>query len=294
MLFQNWRKTIAFLVIIFLAIALFSWADLRFNRQPFLSFAQEGIRELLMPLQNRFERLFSRVQEWLNGIRELGTLRDSNIILRQENEELVEQALRLKEALDENERLRELLDYRHHSEAFSFITARIVAMSGSWSSRFILNVGANDNVKIDMPVVTPRGVIGRIVRVTANSAELMLLQDLLSGVGGRIQSSGALGIVRGQGSQQPQLLMTNISLDADVRPGDSVYTSGFGDTFPAGQLIGTIISVAVDETGLHQIAVLQMAEDNFRLREVLIIAAEFDLEELSEEVHADEEQQEPS
>jgi len=121
-------------------------------------------------------------------------------------------------------------------------------------------------------VISPRGnIVGRIVHVTNNTSELMLLQDELSGVGGRILTGGSLGIVRGMGSQHPHLRMINISLDADVQPGDRVVSSGLGGVFPEGFMIGSIISVDTDATGLHKAATLQMAEDAYRLHDVLII-----------------------
>ena len=271
MFFQDWRKTIAFLTAIFLALLLLSWTNLVFNKQPFLAFIQNSVRELLAPIQQRLESSLVWLRESIATLRELGTLRSDNLRLRQQNEDLSQELLRLSGIEEEVTRLHDLLEYRAHQENYSFIPARIIGWPSAWSSRFMLNVGTSDGIAVDMPVATPRGLIGRIIQTTAHSAEMMTLLDELSGVGGRVQACGSLGIVRGLGSQNPYLMMVNLSLDADILPGDSVVTSGLGGGFPAGILIGTIFSVETDETGLHKNAMLQMAVDSYSLHEVLVI-----------------------
>ena len=273
MFFQNWRRTIVFLTVIFLALLMLSWTNLLFNRQQLLVFLQNGARDLIAPLQNQLQQSFTWLREAIADIQELGTLRQENIRLKQELDLLIEITLDYSAIQDKVQRLEELLDYKNVNEQVEFITARIVSRPSIWSSRYGLNAGDRDGVRVDMPVRTPRGLVGRIVQTSSNTSELMLLQDVLSGVGGRVVSSGSLGIVRGQGSLDPQLRMINISLDADVQPGDSVVTSGLGDSFPEGILIGTIISVETDATGLHKMATLQMAVDTYRLHEVQIIVA---------------------
>ena len=271
MLFQSWRKTVIFICALVFVFILLSWTNLLFNQQPFIVFIENGVRELLAPLQRLLERSFVSIQEGIAAVQELGTLRLDNQRLREENEELRKTALLLQETQEALRRFQEMLDYKSHNEDYVILTARIIGWPSNWSSRFTLNTGERDGVFTDMGVITPRGVVGRIIRSTASTSELMLLQDELSGIGGRVLSSSALGIVRGMGRLNPQLKMINISLEAEVKLGDSVVTSGLGDSFPSGILIGTVTAVEVDVSGLHQTATLQMAVDPYRLYEVMII-----------------------
>ncbi|MCL2547929.1 MAG: rod shape-determining protein MreC [Symbiobacteriaceae bacterium] len=271
MLFHNWRKTISFLAVLILILLALTWTNLRFNRQPLLVFLQNSARDLLAPIQNQIESSFTWLQEGITSLQELGNLRQDNLRLKQENDALLELALNYKAAQEEIDRLRELLEYKSDIANFAVVTARIISWPSTWPSRSMLNVGSRNGILIDMPVRTPRGLIGRIVQVSASSSELMLLNDTSSGVGGRNLSDGSLGIVRGQGSQNPHLKMINISLDADIRPGDSIVTSGLGDTFPEGILIGTVVSVDNDPSGQHKTAILQMAVDIYRLHEVQVL-----------------------
>ncbi|MCL2498299.1 MAG: rod shape-determining protein MreC [Symbiobacteriaceae bacterium] len=277
MFLRDSRRWLAIVALLVLVLSLLSWMDVRFNRQPLLVFVQNGLRQVVAPLQDAMQRTFAVARQGIQNLQELGELRQENQRLRQENDAILEQALLLMELRAENSRLRELLEFTKTNVEYTFCPALIIGWPLAWSSRFILNVGTADGVRIDFPVRTPRGLIGRIVQVTSNSSELMLLSDELSGVGGRIISSGALGIVRGMGSQVPHLEMINISLDAHVEPGDRVVTSGLGGNFPPGILIGTVIRVVTDSTGLHKTATVQMTEDTFSLYEVLVIVSQVEI-----------------
>ena len=275
MLFRSWKRTAAFLLILFSVLLVLSWSDLRINQQPFVVWIQNVTLELVSPVQRQLERSFVWVRESISTIQELGSLRETNQRLQSENEELAKQVLVLAELRDENQRLHELLDYSTGFSAeyqLETMPARIIAAPSHWSSRYLLDVGSDRGLRVDMVAITPRGVVGKIVSVTPSSAELMLLQDELSGVGGRLKMSGGyLGIVHGQGSLDPTLLMTNISVDADIQPGDIVITSGLGGVYPPDLPIGTVISTEADSSGFYKSAKLQMTVDCYQLYEVLIV-----------------------
>lgn len=271
--FQSWRKTIAFLAVLFSVILLLSWSDLRINQQPFAQWLQNIALQLVSPVQQRLEQSFVWMRENISTVQELGSLREQNIRLREENDELTKLALQLSDLREENKRLSELLEYKSSlSEGLMDSTvARIIGWPSHWSPRYTLDGGENLGFRRDMVVITPRGVVGKLINVWSNGSTLMLLQDELSSVIGRV--NGYLGIVRGRGSQDPTLRMSNISIDADIQPGDQVMTAGLGGIYPADLLIGTVISIEPDSSGFYKNAILQMAVDSYRLYEVLVIEA---------------------
>ena len=272
MLFDNKRRTVIFLLCFICALVLISWSDLRFNQQPLSAIVQQWAADLLTPVQREVEKSFIWMRENISAIQELGSLRQENQQLKEANDALTEGALRMQELYEENQRLYLLLEYERSiaDRDFDPAVARIVGWPSTWSSLYYLGSGANEGFKRDMAVITPRGVVGKLIQVNSNSSVLMLLQDTQSAIGGRLPN-GYIGIVRGQGSQNPTLRMENISIDAEIRPGDVVRTSGLGDLYPEGLPIGTVISSEPDISGLHKTAILQMSVDCYRLYEVMVI-----------------------
>ena len=130
-------------------------------------------------------------------------LLEENAHLQTEMNRLLIDNIRLQELDRENQRLRELLNYTRNNSQFDYTTAAVVGqVIGADPSNLLytiyVDVGAKDGVARDMPVVTHRGLVGRVVDVGPNSAQVLLLIDPASSVNVIIQNSRVHGIVRGE------------------------------------------------------------------------------------------------
>jgi cell shape-determining protein MreC len=99
----------------------------------------------------------------------------------------------------------------------------------------------------------------------------LMLTDVLSSVGGQVQSTAAqhpVGIVMGKG--QGMALLTYLSGDADLKPGDRVTTSGLGAVFPADVPIGTVRTVQLDKARSMKTAWIRPSADLDHLDEAFI------------------------
>lgn len=202
------------------------------------------------------QSLFTPVQTATTGVggagvgffRRLADLRQA----QGENEGLrlrlaeAENALReARQARDENERLKKLLDFTKDI-TYQSIPARVVARDPSvWFNSLIINRGSTSGVDLDMPVVTPEGIVGRVVGVGPVSAQVMLITDERSAAGavvGQLGQSNALGSVRGFG-KNGLLEMRYVSGLETVNVGDYVVTTGQDRIYPPGLNVGTVVEV---------------------------------------------------
>ena len=196
-------------------------------------------------VQSPVTSISSGVSNYFSSISNLRSAQSENDILKQRVQEL-ELELREKENLtSENDRLRSLLNLKDTSK-YKVLTARIIGRDPSvWFDSSIINRGSLDGVKLNMPVVTDGGLIGRVTAVSPLTAQIDLITRDKSGVGGvvgEIGSSNILGVVSGT-SKRDVVEMKYVSGSADVQQGQIVYTTGQDGIYPAGLKIGEIVSV---------------------------------------------------
>lgn len=194
---------------------------------------------------------------------------EENQRLKRELDLLKEQNGRLREASVATERFSALLEFKKQVFPASVAAQVIGRDTGNWYKTIILNKGASDGLQSDQGVITPAGVVGRIVKTTASTAVVLLVTDPNNAIAGLIQRTRDEGIV--EGTTQGQARLKYIPLLSDVRPGDHVVTSGLVMGFPRGIPIGTIIRIDKEEDALFQSAELSPEVDPNRVEEVLVI-----------------------
>lgn len=162
----------------------------------------------------------------------------------QQQQRQAEEALRLREILE----LRKILP-------LDTLGADVIARDGvPWFRTVTINKGSRDGVRLNAPVISPNGVIGRVVRIGPHAAQVQLLLDQQSGVGVRIERSRITGVVSGQAGGG-FLAMRYVPMLADVVGGDVVVTSGLDRIFPPGLVVGRIRSVRLGGGLFKEIAV---------------------------------------
>ena len=173
-------------------------------------------------------------------------------------------------------RLRELLAYKQAAQQFDLLAARVIGRDAAlWTSTIVVDRGSKDGVRENMPVVTGKGLVGRVTEVAPLSSKVQLILDVRSSVGTLVQrtESRVTGIVTGTMDNPYMPQMVNIPRNADVQDGDAVVTSGFGGIYPKGIPVGCIVSQHSDDTGLLKVAIIETAVDFQRLEDVAIITA---------------------
>jgi rod shape-determining protein MreC len=186
----------------------------------------------------------------------------------QEQERVIEQ---LREVEGEYELLLNLFERARETPEYRRLTAKVIGYDTSPLFRsIIIDKGSDDGVFVGMPVESDRGLVGQVYRTTGRSAMVLLITDNISSVPGRLSDSRATGIVRG-GGLSGVMTMDWIDLEAQLTPGEVVYSSGLAGKFPQDLIIGRVVDTQRRESDLFQQAVIQPAVDFSSLEMVFVI-----------------------
>lgn len=199
---------------------------------------------------------------WLHGARQ------ENVRLKETLQQFALRDRSLEQVKEENVRLRRLLELQA-PPAFRGIGARVVGRTPAYLSHVIyVDRGAGDGVRVDSPVVSGTGVVGRVVLAAAHISQVQLVTNGDASLGGLIEQTRSPGVVRGQGGT---LLDMDYIGNADMAEvGTMVLTSGLDGIFPKGLPVGRIVESKKGKSVFRTIKV-EPATDVLHLEEVLIL-----------------------
>ena len=199
--------------------------------------------------------------------------------LREENDALKLQVAQLQGKAAEADRLAVLLSFRKSHADVPMIGARVIGASAGAASQTIqLDRGERDGIRRNMGVITPDGVIGKVVESYSNTSQVLLLTDKESGVGATLADSRIQSPVGGQG--EPLLIMKYVPNDDSVNLGERVVTSGMDRIFPRDLPVGTVTDIKPGNP-FKQIRI-KPAANLERLEEVIVLLSLHPLEMKSE------------
>ncbi len=227
-------------------------------------------------VQSPVTSVSASVTNYFTSITNLRSAQSENDLLKQRVQELELEVKGNEELAAENERLSALLDLTNQS-TYKVLTARVIGRDPSvWFDSAIINRGSMDGVKLNMPVVTDGGLVGRVTAVGPLTSQIDLLTHDKSGLGavvGSISESNALGVVSGT-SERDVVEMRYVSGSVEVVAGQIVYTTGQDGIYPAGLKVGEIVDVrSGSATEPHRILVKPSAK-LFSMQEVGVLLYE--------------------
>lgn len=257
-----------FAALIFLGFAL--------DRLGYMAPVRLTLQSIFQPAESAVSGAAKRAAELSQRNQSVESLLQQNTNLQEEVNRLLIENIQLKELERENQRLRELLNYTRNNTGINFAAASVIGqIIGGDPNNFLytifIDVGANDGVAKDMPVVTHRGLVGRVTHVNAGTAEVLLIIDPASSVNAIVQNSRVQGIITGE--LGGTLTMERIPQGETVSPGDLVLTSGLGGTFPDKLVIGQITEVFQRDLDLFQTARVRSTVDFTDIGTVLVITS---------------------
>ena len=270
-----WLLVIAFLLSVL--IGVFS-AVMGGNADPLSNL----VTTITAPVRNGV----AAVGDWVQGVSRYvfryGEMEQQIADLETENAQLQEQIRESQEALQENELLRDLLDLREKRRDFVFESAKVTARSASnWESTLTLSKGSESGVQEGNCVITSTGVlVGVVSDVGSHYATVSTVIDTGMEMGGIITRTNAAGVLEGDFSlmQEGKLRLSYLPDEAQLVTGDEVLTSGRGDVYPSGLVVGQVEGVFSDASGMNRYAVVVPEVNLDTLVEVFVIK-EFDIVE---------------
>src|SRR4029077_17252065 len=230
--------------------------------------------QLLTPGERAGTWSFSKVSGIWSGYVGLRDTRNENQRLKTEVEQLRMRNRELESRAAEGQRLAVLMNFREAHPEAPMIAAQVIGASADPTSHILfINRGDRDRVRRNLPVISPDGVIGKIVEVFPSSAQVLLINDKESGVGALFAGTRTHGVVKGSADSNPH--MEYVVNEEKVQAGEAVLTSGEDRIFPKDLPIGTVESAKAGNP--FQTIRIQPAARLDRLEEVLVLMSQQEL-----------------
>lgn len=224
------------------------------------------------PVVNVTGAVLSSVKGAADSYIDVRHARQENIELRDKVEQLTAEKNEANERAAELDLIRTQLALPARTP-YHEIAANIVSRDASlWFRRLTIDRGSLDGVKHDMPVATAAGIVGRVISVGPNFATVQVITDKHAGVGAMLQSSRAMGEIRGLDDDRCEL--RNIKSSENVEVGESVVSTGLDRIYPKGLLIGTVERIEADPNAPWHKIIVRPAAPVDRVEHVLVLMVE--------------------
>jgi rod shape-determining protein MreC len=195
-------------------------------------------------------------------------VRAENRQLKGQIEQMRLEQVRLSEDAAQAHRLQALLAFKEQFVSKT-VAAQVIGSSGSDSSRILyIDKGENDGLARDMAVLTADGIVGKVLQVFPSVSQVLLINDQSSGVGAILEKSRLQGVLKG--TANGELVLERLMSDEQVKPGDTVLTSGGDQIFPKGLPVGTVARVGEGKSLFLNIKI-RPAANLSKLEEVLVV-----------------------
>ena len=237
--------------------------------------AEDGIGKVLNSIQGVVYKVNNGFKNNINFIINYKKIKNENKVILEENLQLKDKALNYDALKNENERLRQMLNFKNQRTEYDYLGCDIIGKSGdNWLDGFVINRGTEDGVKDRMVVVTGAGLVGQVTSVGSNWAIVQSLVNENIAVAAMLNSTRENdGVVKGYRDYNDKLLakLYYLPLNSQVKEGDLVLTSGLGGLYPKEIKVGKVISVEEDKGKLIKNALIEPSVDFNKLEELFIV-----------------------
>lgn len=269
-----------------LALLFFSFTGTGFRRAPWY---EEILWRIISPPQEFFSGIGRSVAGTWHRYVALVDVQAQNDALRRRLSDVEGKQIQAQEMEEENKRLHALLAFRN-TFAQRTLIARVIANDPRAEFKSItIDRGARDGIVPMMPVIGPRGLVGKVGKVAAHEARIILVTDPNSAVDVMVQRSRARGMVVGAAwhtELKAGYYLTRLEYlrgVSDVRDDDVIVTSGLDAVFPPGIPVGTVSNLRLSRYGIFREANVVPFEEMAELQEVLILLSKVETMEEEEQ-----------
>ncbi len=245
---------------------------------------EQIINTVTYPFVTAANAVSNGVNGFIDKLVNADSYKSQNDELRELVTQMYERTAEYEELQKENEQLREMLNLNQKHEDFKFSEpCSIIARNANdIYGGFTMNHGSSSGISLNDPVITSVGLIGRVTDIAPNYARVSTILSPQVNVGVYTQRTKTTGVLENNTAtaEQELCLMSNILKDADITTGDVIVTSGQSGLFPEGIIVGTVKEVYDDPNGLSKHALIEPAEDCFKITSVYAVV-DFDGKGLS-------------
>ncbi len=223
---------------------------------------QRGVSTVFSPLQTVADRALKPARDLIDWFDKTFQARGENSRLKSQLATVRERSVADQEALQENGQLRKLVGLDRSpplaASAYEPVTGRVIARSPTvWQSAVTVDVGSSDGVRVDDPVISGDGLVGRVASAEGGSAQVMLITDHASAVSAKVLPGGVQGVMRPDVGDPENLILDFIDSSKHVHRGQTVVTAGWraqglASLFPPGLPIGEVTHASIVEQEASQ------------------------------------------
>jgi rod shape-determining protein MreC len=200
-------------------------------------------RDVFAPIQDGVDSVTEPIEDWWDGVTRSGDIKAENRTLRRQLQRARGEVAAARASIREVRELKRLAALPFVGD-LNGVTAQIILGSpGNFEATVALDKGTGDGIVVDQPVVSGRGLLGRIARASGKRSTVLLLTDRDSGVSVRDAQTGVLGVINGRPDAEIQTLDL-VDAQAPVRVGDQLVTAGtVNGPYPPDIPVGRVTSV---------------------------------------------------
>ncbi len=218
---------------------------------------QSGVSTIFSPVQSVTDRALKPARDLIDWFDKTFDARGENSRLESQLVKARRQAVAGQEALQENAQLRKLVELDRGpalaSSPYKEVTGRVIGRSPTvWRSSVTLDVGSGDGIRVDDPVISGDGLVGRISSAEPGSSQVMLLTDHASAISAKVVPAGVQGVIKPEVGNPEDLILDFIDSTKDVHGGMAVVTAGWraqglASLFPPGLPLGEVTQASIVE-----------------------------------------------
>jgi len=235
--FSRHRNLVILTAVLFAQLGLLAY---QFRRGTDIPLIRNGTMYVVTPVQRALRAVTDTFRRAVYGYVDLRDARQQSQDLARELEQLQLEAQRLRREASQARRLQVLLDFREELP-LPVVAAQVIgAGAGENSHTVILDKGRDAGLRPDLPVIVPGGIVGKVLRVFADTAQVVLITDANSGVACLLENSRIHGVLKGTNKPLGRLLYVNTGEKVEV--GEAVVTSGEDRIYPKGLPVGVVVS----------------------------------------------------
>ena len=243
-----------------------------------------SVSTVVSPLQKIVYNINSRVKETVDFFLNFSEVKLENEQLKQKNAELANELIEYESLKDEVERLREALNFTESKNNYKYVGVNIIGYSGnSLSDGYIIDKGSNDGIAKNMVVVSYKGLVGKVTKVSSNFAVVQsILNENIAVAVMDQQTRDATGVLQGLSDKKDtnMTVVYNLPIDSDVKEGDIIITSGLGKIYPKQIPVGTVVSVQEDNVKVMKSAVVEPFVNFNKLEELFVVIPNSNIDEI--------------
>ena len=241
-----------------------------------LTIFEKTIKDSILTVQKVFSFPIDFITNKINNNNEKNKMYEKYIELEnqvKENEKYKVENEELKKQLED---MKKLLDINETIAEYTFLNANVISRNlDYWSDTLVINKGEHDGITKDMPVVIGTNLIGKVISTTTfnSTVRLITATDVVDKISIKIKNNDSYvyGILSGYNKENNTYTIEGISQSIKIENGSIVTTTGMGDIFPAGIVIGKITGINTDNFDLSNVLEMQSDVDFDNINYVTVL-----------------------